>query len=376
MARPRIPVVSYEEFTDHMHGDLADMHIPLDCSFELTYRCNLKCRHCYCVSDGSREELDLGRIRGILDELAESGCLWVLFTGGEPLLRPDFLDIYTYAKHKGLLVMLFTNGTLLTPGIADHLAEYRPFVIEISLYGATEDTYEKVTGVKGSYARCMRGIELARERELPLKLKTMITRDNYKEVPAIRDFANRIGVEYRFDAMLNPRFDGSKDHLSLRIPPRAFVDMEIRHKEFAEDWERFCRDFWNMPANDDIFICPAGRNSCHIDPYGKLQICLMTKKWSYDLKAGTFREGWLEFIPKVRAIKSRQKTKCFTCEVFPVCDRCPGWSLLETGEPESPVDYLCEIARLRAAAFRGERTQREREGERYGKEEVLSEAAG
>jgi len=351
------------------------MHIPLDCSFELTYRCNLKCRHCYCAPGAGRAELSASEACRIIDELAEAGCLWVLFTGGEPLLRPDFLDIYTHAKRKGLLVMLFTNGTLLTPRIADHLAEYRPFLIDISLYGATRAAYETVTGVPGSYERCMRGIELARERKLPLKLKTTVTLDNEHEVPAIREYAKSLGVEYRFDAILNPGLDGSRGPAALRIPPGRFVDMEAEHSEFAEDWERFCRDFWRMPSDDSLFICPAGRSSCHIDPYGMLQICLMVKRWSYDLRAGTFREGWSEFMPRLRSMKSRRRTSCADCEVYPICDRCPGWSLLETGDPESPVEYLCEIARLRARAFRKGQDKEER-GVSHEREEAVSEAAG
>ena len=104
----------------------------------------------------------------------DEGCRWLLLTGGEPFLRPDFLDIYTNANKKGLLLTLFTNGTLLTPRSADLLAERRPFAIEITLYGATQQTYERITGIPGSYARCRRGIDLLLERNLPLKLKTMV----------------------------------------------------------------------------------------------------------------------------------------------------------------------------------------------------------
>ena len=101
----------------------------------------------------------------------DEGCLWFLLTGGEPLVRRDFLEIYQYIKRKGLLATVFTNGTLLTPKIADVLAEWRPFAIEITLYGRTQETYERVTGIPGSHARCMRGIELIMERGLPLNLK-------------------------------------------------------------------------------------------------------------------------------------------------------------------------------------------------------------
>ena len=143
--------------------------------------------------------------------MAEAGCLWLLYTGGETFLRPDFLDIYTYAKKKGFLITLFTNGTLITPEIADYLAEWRPFSIEVTIYGRTRETYERVTGVAGSYERCLRGIRLLAEQRLPLKLKTMAFSVNRHELDAMKQFAGALGAEFRFDAMLNPRIDCSQE---------------------------------------------------------------------------------------------------------------------------------------------------------------------
>ena len=135
-------------------------------------------------------------------EVTDAGCLWLLLTGGEPLLRRDFLDIYTYAKRKGLILTLFTNGTLITPRIADYLAEWRPFNIEITLYGATQETYERVTGIPGSYARCRRGIDLLLERKLPLNLKTMVMTLNHHELDQMKSLAASLGVQFRFDPIM------------------------------------------------------------------------------------------------------------------------------------------------------------------------------
>ncbi len=108
--------------------------------------------------------------------------MWLLFTGGEIFARKDFLDIYTHAKKRGLLITLFTNGTQITPAIADYLADWRPFAIEITLYGRTRETYERLTRVPGSFDRCMRGIRLLKERGLPLKLKTVAVTINRHEM--------------------------------------------------------------------------------------------------------------------------------------------------------------------------------------------------
>src|SRR6185503_239215 len=104
-------------------------------------------------------ELTLDEHRRILDQMAAAGCLWLLYTGGEILARRDFLDIYTHAKRNGFLITLFTNGTMITEKVADYLAEWRPFSVEITVYGRTRATYERLTGVPGSYDKCMRGID-------------------------------------------------------------------------------------------------------------------------------------------------------------------------------------------------------------------------
>jgi MoaA/NifB/PqqE/SkfB family radical SAM enzyme len=133
----------------------------------------------------------------VLDEITEAGCLWLLFTGGEILVRKDFLDIYAHAKGKGLLINLFTNGVLVTEEIAAFLAGMPPFVIEISLYGSTPETYERITRVPGSFERCLRGIRLLKDRGLPLRLKTMVVTVNQHEIWEINRFVEEdLGLEF------------------------------------------------------------------------------------------------------------------------------------------------------------------------------------
>jgi MoaA/NifB/PqqE/SkfB family radical SAM enzyme len=121
------------------------------------------------------------------------------------LLYPD---VYRYAKQKGLLITLFTNGVLINKKIADFLAEYPPHHIEISLYGYTKNIYEKITGKSGSFERCLRGIHLLTERGLPLQLKTMVITLNKHEIWKMKPFAEEdLGLEFRYDAMISPRLD-------------------------------------------------------------------------------------------------------------------------------------------------------------------------
>jgi len=164
----------------------------------------------------------------VLDELVEMGCFWILYTAGEIFARKDFLEIYTYAKKKGFLITLFTNGTIINEQSADYLKEWSPFAIEITLYGRTRETYEALTAVSGSYDRCLQGIRLLKERGLPLKLKTVATSISKHEVMAMRRFAEEeLGVEFKMDGQINPRIDCSQSPLGVRLTPEELVAIDM-----------------------------------------------------------------------------------------------------------------------------------------------------
>ena len=187
----------------------AAMRLPLTGTIEVTRRCPLVCQHCYNnlpMGDvaARAQEMSLDEHRRLLDELSAAGCLWLLYTGGEIFARRDFLDIYTEARRRGFLITLFTNGTLISEGVADHLARFRPFAIEITLYGRTRETYERLTGVRGSFDRCLRGIHLLRERELPLALKTVAVTTNRHELAEMQAFADERARDRHLEIGLKP----------------------------------------------------------------------------------------------------------------------------------------------------------------------------
>lgn len=353
MECPHIPEIRYSEFSKHIHDKTVAKRIPLDGGIELTFRCNLKCVHCYVAYESKKEEMSYKQICHVLDEITDAGCLWLLITGGEPLVRNDFLDIYTYAKKKGLIITLFTNGTLITPRVADHLKEWPPFSVEITLYGVSRETYERVTGVAGSFGRCMRGIDLLLERKVPLKLKTMVMTLNRDELWNIKKYAEDLGVEFRFDPILNAKLDGSKAPCQLRISPEEVIKLDLADDKRVKSWKEFCERFWGPAQTDKLYICGAGINSFHIDPYGELSVCIISRMPSYSLWKRSFHEAWYEFIPEVRSQKPKDDYKCGKCDLLSLCGQCPGWAQLENGNPEDPVEYLCQIAHLRAKAFRG-----------------------
>jgi radical SAM protein with 4Fe4S-binding SPASM domain len=350
-------VVEKEGFFKRLKAKSAQGRMPLAGSMEVTMRCNLRCVHCYLgdFRSGIPElrELSLAEIFHIIDQITDAGCLDFLLTGGEPFVRPDLLEIYDYARSKGLLVSIFTNGTLLTPTIADHLAGLPPYSMEITLYGATEVTYERVTGIPGSFERCLRGIDLLLERGIRLKLKTMLLTLNQHELEAMREFSADRGVEFRYDPLLTGAHDGSVAPQTLRIAPEQVIEAELQDPVRSRKMKDFLQRFADLKMDDRyLYTCGAGLHSFHIDPYGRLSPCITSRARTYDLRQGTFKEGWEQFLPQERALPATKTTRCSSCSLHAVCDQCVGWAYTENGDPQEPVDYLCQIAHLRAQAFK------------------------
>lgn len=349
-----LPEVTLGSVGENLLRQLGGRRYPLSGTLELTERCNMACLMCYINQPGNSQEvaareLSLAQVKDILDQLLSAGCLSVLFTGGEPLLRPDFCDIWRYAKQGGLLASLFTNGTLLTPRIADCLAEWRPATLEITLYGATRETYEQVTRVPGSYARCLRGIEMALDRGLRLALKSVLLRANRHELGAMRAMAEGFGVAYRFDGVLWPRIDGEQRPWEQRLSPVEIVALDEEYPERQQELQRRYQEYaGEVVRNDRVYTCLAGQRSFHIDSTGRMSLCMMARQPAYDLLQGSFLEGWA-FLGTALAKQRTLDTPCRTCAAGLLCMQCPGWSQVVHGDDETPVEYVCEIGRLRAA---------------------------
>ncbi|MHB8882563.1 MAG: radical SAM protein [Thermodesulfovibrionales bacterium] len=350
--------LAYVELSRKIQAAAYNSRIPLYGMIEVTRRCPLQCVHCYnnlpvADQEAARKELSFDEHCRILDELTEAGCLWLTYTGGEIFVRKDFLDIYAYALKKGLLVSLFTNGILLTPEIADFLAGQRPFSIEITLYGVTRETHERVTGVPGSFDICMSAIRLLTSRRLPLILKTMALTVNEHELWQIKAFVEKeLGLRFRFDPMINPRLDHSRGPLAVRLQPRRVVELDMHDPRIRSEWGKYAESCISARRSEDqVYYCNAGITGFGIDPYGGLNVCLFSPSGKYDLRTGSFRQGWEGLLLQERRRTITKQTKCTACGIREFCGMCPPNSELEGGGPEEPVDFFCEVAHLRARAL-------------------------
>jgi radical SAM protein with 4Fe4S-binding SPASM domain len=303
-------------------------------------------------------ELTTSELERVIDQFVEAGGMWLNFSGGEIFYRRDFLELYTYAKRKGVFIALLTNGTMITERVADVLAEYPPRVVEITLYGATAETFDRLTGVPGAFARCMEGIRLLRERGLPVRLKTVLMRENAHEFDEMQALARELAGDerFRYDAMIFPRLDRSTGSCHSRLSPEEIVDLDASSEERREGWSRFVDANYGLRVEgDDLFQCGAGRSTFYIGPDGALYPCIMMREIRLDLhgRIDDFRVAYDEINEQIRTARRSTDTKCASCPQHSFCDQCPGWTSLVHGEADvRAIDFLCQVTTLRAERFR------------------------
>lgn len=333
---------------------------------ELTERCNNRCAHCYINLPAGdrgarRRELPADGVIEVLREAAGLGALSVRFTGGEPLLRPDFDEIYVAARRLGMRVKLYTNACLVTPRLADLFARVPPLEpIEVSVYGMTETSYDAVSGVRGSFARFRRGVALLLERGVRFIVKGTLLPATRGETAAFEEWAASIpGADgppgYVMFLYLRGRRDSAAKNrriARLRLSPDEGARWLARDRAAYRDGMReFVRGFMR-PSGARLFDCGAGEDVT-LDAYGTLQPCLTLRhpEVVYDLSSGSLKHALTEFFPRLRertATNPEYVDRCARCFLTGLCDQCPARSWMEHGTLDTPVEYLCEVAHAQA----------------------------
>lgn len=328
---------------------------PLSGQIELTYRCGLDCIHCYCKgSEDINGELSTGQWKEVLDTIQGEGCIWLTLTGGDPLIRGDFLEIYSYAKAKGFIITIFTSGSLLKKKVLDHLIKSPPTRVEISLYGVTEATHDGIAGVDGSFSKVVRNIRALKKNGIPLLLKTVCMKQNIGEIGRIKAFAEELlgrpsGKKFlfRYDTHIFPRLNGDKAPCRCRLSFDEILEVKKQDPDLWRDYEDYLSNKIPDFERDKEFLyhCDAWLTSFFIDPYGRLKFCQLSDKFSVDLRTTTFRDGFYDVFPGVLKAKFKTPSKCRDCDIRLVCRNCPPMAALETGSEEEPVEYYCDLAK-------------------------------
>lgn len=333
---------------------------------ELTERCNNACMHCYINlpesdSTAKARELTTKQLKDILSQAADLGAFSVRFTGGEPLLREDFTEIYLFARHLGLRVYLFTNGRLITPELAQ-IFKNTPLLakVEITVYGMHPESYDAVACTSGAYDEAFRGIKNLLDYEVPFVVKSVILPPNRSErsefakwaaaLPAMNvSAASVLFLDYRAR-----RDSKAKNKLinSLRLRPEEALQLLTEDEPaYRKDMAAFAA--WSLrPQGDRLFTCGAGGSGC-VDAYGNYQLCMQLRPpdFVYDLKQGSLKQALTEVFPvflDARATNPAYLERCAMCFLRGLCEQCPAKSWMESGTLDTPVEYLCSAAHVQA----------------------------
>jgi MoaA/NifB/PqqE/SkfB family radical SAM enzyme len=317
---------------------------PLAGSVELTQRCNLRCRHCYGQnSHPATDALPTTELKHLLGRLADHGVLFLALTGGEPLLHPDFADIYLHAKRRGFLLTVMTNAVLVDAPLADLLATRLPRRIEVTVYGCTADVYEQVTGVPGSFERFRRGVDLLLARDLPVHLKMMVLRSNGAQFEAVQTWASERGCPFRYDVLVNPALDGAPDALAERLPADEVARWLMATPEACDEFVRLRARALAQSPEARLFTCGAGLRTFHVDAGGLLHPCLMWRANPFDPRVSNLEGDWHTHIAALRTAVKPPDSRCAECADRLSCGCCPAISRLETGVAGMPEPYYCAI---------------------------------
>ena len=313
-----IDKINPEQFWLRLFEKSARQRVPVEAMIELTYGCNLRCVHCYNPTHQAKDELATAQITALIDQLAEAGCLRLEFTGGEIFTRRDLFEILAYAKGKGFTVTLLTNATLITPERAGRIQALHPHRVEISIYGATQETYERVTRIPGSFHAFLTGVRLLRERTVPLLIKMPVMTLNHHEVLQAKALVEGWGIKFVYSTEIHPRVDGSLEPLQYRLAPPEVVRIDDAvlgsprwRAEGAGEQQRTCQ------AHPGLFTCMCGKNSLAVTPYGQMNLCVSLPTPQYDLRSGTVSEGWrtlVEFVDSTNG-KPGDAYECPQCPV-------------------------------------------------------------
>ena len=375
----------------YFHSKGSKLGLPVAANFELTPRCNFNCKMCYIHLSGEEadrrgRELTADEWLGIAEAARRRGLIFMLLTGGEPLIRPDFEYIYSELRKMGIMVSVNSNGSLIDSDRIDFFRKDPPMRINVSLYGTSEETYERLCGVR-QYGKVISNIKAMKEASLPVKLNVLLGPNNVDDVDGIYRVSDELGIPIKPTSYLFPplRVDGeSVGENAARFSPEVAARYEIEcdrrrftHETFVKRCAAICRGIRVEQPDEECdgvpsegITCRAGRSSFWMTWDGRMMPCgMMTEPVTYPMKVG-FDAAWEEL--KAATAKIFMPPECKCCSVRHACHLCAASAYPETGRFDGTPRYLCKMVRELTGLYKEEYDMLEKTGkiEKYASEVV------
>lgn len=355
---------SYQLYSEYLFARAGKQGIPLSGTFELTARCNLDCRMCYIhkrANDAAARagERTAAEWLALAEECRDAGMLLLLLTGGEPFLRPDFREIYSGCRKLGLMVSINSNGTMIGPEMIRFLAAAPPSRVNITLYGASPESYGALCGDPSAYERAVEAILGLRAAGVLVKLNFSITPYNRQDLPAVYRFAKEHGLHVQAASYMFPPvracergcFQADRmtpeesaaaqlEYDALRFPPERLRERleQLLAGGSVPDPDAECQE---LPT--ERIRCRAGSSTFWATWDGQLRPCGMMTEPTEALSTQSFQSAW----DKLRAAREEilVPAGCGTCPVRSACDQCPAICYAESGAFTAVPEYMCQRTR-------------------------------
>ena len=333
--------------------------VPIYGSIELLPLCNMNCDMCYVRLSPSEMEAQ-GKLRSldewlhVAEEMKDAGTLFLLLTGGEPLLYSEFNQLYLKLKDMGFVITINTNGTLIDEAWADFFGEHKPRRINITLYGANDQAYRELCHYPGGFDKVMYAVKLLKEREVDVKLSSSLTRANQNDMARIIDLGEELGIPVRVDTYMMPavRERNRPYDEQSRLDPvsAARVRIQALKQEMGKElFEEYARKIvfeveHILPEDGPGKVhCLAGNCSFTINWQGYLRPCVVMGEPSVSVFEEGFEKAWQKVSDAVSEI--RTSSVCNACKYRPICRTCCASALLEEGSYDAVPEYMCAYAK-------------------------------
>lgn len=293
----------------------------------------------------------------LAEQFKRKGTLFLLLTGGEPLLYPHFQELYLRLHEMGFILSLNTNATLMTEEIADMLASHRPRIVHLTLYGASNKTYENLCHIKNGYTRAYRGFKLLQERGIHIRINLTQTNKNqedYDTLLALAEETKTYALAANYLSVYSNPAKGSAEILEVRNSPQVAAENEVKmlmHKKgqefgaYLEDAFQYLTQPIHPVLKGTALTCRAGKSSCWVNWKGELKACVDMEEPSVNLKKTPVHEAWAQLKEAVKHLPLH--TECKDCKLKPFCDVCYANATNEKKHCGS-LDYLCQMAHAKA----------------------------
>lgn len=346
------------------------MNLPLNGVFELTSRCNLNCRMCYIHDQKADDSLDSRELSAdqwirLASEARDAGMLELLLTGGEIFLKKDFKIIYDSIIRMGLNIHLYSNATLIDAEMAKWLGKIPPTRMEITIYGSSAGTYERLCGNAAAYDRVVNAIDMLLAEGINIDLRTTVTEYSIDDYEAIAEFSYKRGIPLNIVDYLYPSRSSTSTVNCCRLTPQRLADIQrdiagINHRllekyskgtlsaqslDLADKYAENLAKAEPAPGKaESAFDCSAGSSDFWITWDGRMLPCgALEEPALYPLETG-FANAWKELGRQCGNIPVC--LECRNCEIRGYCLTCPAKLKFETGYYDRPAEYLCQLAQL------------------------------